>query len=117
MLIYLISTVLLLASCVPAAHAGPPNSLRRTECPRDGYGGSAAHGGVTPAVWDAMVATGFVSAALYACHAAAATWVRRVEMRKREERKGMPIDEVAEEERRKKARELWVKMTKMQQGF
>lgn len=68
---------------------------------------------MSKSVWSVLVALGFVSAALYACHAGMAMMVRRAVGKGMViAGEGSSVDEI--EARRVKARELWVKATRVE---
>ncbi|KAI4242321.1 MAG: hypothetical protein L6R40_004050 [Gallowayella cf. fulva] len=108
--VYLFSTLLMLASCGPSAK-GVLRPLRRSECYLGIEGGPTRYG-VTKGIWAAFQACNLLSAILYAYHAALAYYV----LRGINQRKAAGIVEVEDPEviaeRRAKAREEWVRMTK-----
>lgn len=69
---------------------------------------------MSKSVWDAMVTTSLLSAALYACHAGMAVYVKKVIKRKKEAGIEEAVDPAQEEARAQKARDLWVKATSQQ---
>ncbi|MCJ1269987.1 hypothetical protein MMC22_009880 [Lobaria immixta] len=109
-IVYLVSSIVLLASCTTSTSTS--NALRRTECPQGTS--SSPNEGVSKSVWDAMVTTSLLSAALYACHAGMAVYVKKVIKRKKEAGIEEAVDPAQEEARAQKARDLWVKATSQQ---
>ena len=103
--VYLVSSLLILASCTSAS----PLSLRKTECPVGTPGLEAP--GVSRGIWAALGVAGLLSTLCYGIHGSMAYYVKRVlDQRKRDG--VVPAEDPEEiEARNAKARELWIKMT------
>lgn len=81
--------------------------LRKLECYQGTRGVSK---GVSRYVWGLVVALGFVSAALYVCHAAMAWFVWRTVKAKGEE---APVPIEADSAEAQRAREKWTRLARL----
>lgn len=107
----LVSPILMLGSCIHSPTAGP--ALRQAEC-YQGTPGPGGDSGVSLPVWALLVTCELISAVGYGIHFAMAYRVRSVEMQRKRDGIVDAVDPAVEEARKQKARDLWVKMTKME---
>ena len=102
--VYLVSALLILASCAATA----PLNLRNAECPA---GTAGVDSGVSRGIWAGLGVTCLLSAIAYGTHASMAYYVKRVLDQRKRDGLVPAEDPEAIEARNAKARELWVKMT------
>ena len=101
----------MLGSCINSTAS---SSLRQTECYK-GTPGKGGDSGVALSIWALMVVFSFLSGIGYAVHAAMAWQVHQRLKWKRDEGVEEVRDPEEEERKKKKAHDMWIKMSRMDQ--